>query len=166
MGSPPAANIFTNRGLQAKLLLAALAGPCVWGILYWVFDQPLASRLHEARVWGLTDTAFLHALLFAVLIYPLLEEIVFRGALQGFLIERLSGKRLPNWLGGLSLANLITSVVFAAMHLFNQSPLWAALIFFPSLVFGWAREATGGLMAPVLLHMFYNAGFYFLFVQV
>ena len=165
MGSPPAGHTF-NRGLLAKLILAVLAAPFVWAILFWVFDMPLARRLFEADVWGLSDSAFLKLLLFAVLIYPLLEEIVFRGALQGLLMERLSGKRLPHWLGGLSLANLITSLVFAAMHLFNQSPLWAALIFVPSLVFGWAREATGGLLAPVLLHMFYNAGFYVLFVQL
>jgi len=165
MGSPPAGHAF-NRGLLAKLILAVLAGPFVWAILFWVFDMPLARRLFETDARGLSDGAFLKILLFAVLIYPLLEEIVFRGALQGFLMERLSGKRLPHWLGGLSLANLITSLVFAAMHLFNQSPLWAALIFIPSLVFGWAREATGGLLAPVLLHMFYNAGFYLLFVQL
>ena len=165
MGSPPAGHTF-NRGLLAKLILAVLAAPFVWAILFWVFDMPLARRLFETDVWGLSDGAFLKLLLFAVLIYPLLEEIVFRGALQGLLMERLSGKRLPHWLGGLSLANLITSLVFAAMHLFNQSPLWAALIFIPSLVFGWAREATGGLLAPVLLHMFYNAGFYVLFVQL
>ncbi len=166
MGSPPAGNTFPKRGLPAKLILAVTAGPCVWVILFWVFNMPLARRLDETDAWGLTDPAFLNVLLFAVLIYPLLEEIVFRGALQGFLIDRLFGKRLPRWLGGLSLANLITSLVFAAMHLFNQSPLWAALIFLPSLVFGWAREATGGLVAPVLLHMFYNAGFYLLFVQL
>lgn len=67
--------------------------------------------------------------------------------------------------GGISLANLLTSLVFAAVHLLRQPPLWAALIFLPSLVFGWARDRHETLLSPILLHVCYNAGFIWLFAQ-
>ena len=103
-----------------------------------------------------------------MLLYPVLEEIIFRGALQGWLLERptLSKGRLQypfnRWI---SIPNLIASLVFTAFHFTNQPPLWAAMVFVPSLVFGWSREHSGGLLVPILLHIWYNAGFYFLFVQ-
>jgi len=36
-------------------------------------------------------------------------------------------------------------------------------VFFPSLVFGYFKDRTGRLTAPILLHIFYNAGFLWLF---
>lgn len=104
----------------------------------------------------------LQILFWSVLVYPVLEEMVFRGGLQTFLYSRstLSRERL-----GISLANLITSFVFAAMHLLSQSPAWAALVFLPSLIFGAARDRFQGVSASILLHMFYNAGFIALFVR-
>ena len=60
---------------------------------------------------------------------------------------------------GISLANIITSVLFAAMHLINQPPLWAASVFFPSLAFGWLRDRYLNIHSSIALHMAYNAGF-------
>ena len=94
-----------------------------------------------------------------MLVYPVLEEIVFRGLIQEFVHDYLSKARL----GPLSHANLLTSVLFTGMHFVNHSPLWAALVFFPSLVFGFFKDRTQGLMAPIILHVFYNAGFLWLF---
>ena len=89
----------------------------------------------------------------AVLVLPVLEEIVFRGFLQGW-IARATRRA---W-RGISLANLLTSVCFAAAHLLTQAMLWAALVFFPSMIFGYFRERHEGLGTPILLHAFYNAG--------
>lgn len=99
--------------------------------------------------------------LLMALINPILEEIVFRGGLQSWLRQRsLMQYRL---LGTISLANLVTSVLFASLHLFRQPPLWAALIIIPSLVFGWAKERHQTLLSPILLHIAYNTGFIWLF---
>lgn len=95
-----------------------------------------------------------------IVLYPLLEEIVFRGALQGMLLNHPWPRHS---LAGVSIACLITSLAFAAMHLVRQPPLWAVLVFFPSLVFGWSRDRHGTLLPPILLHMSYNAGFIALF---
>jgi len=144
------------------LTLAFLVAPAAWLVLHFLFAVPVAARA-SSEWFGFGDTGFRNVFLLAVVAYPIVEEIVFRGALQGWLLEKTNLRRS---FAGISAANGITSLVFAAMHLFNQSPFWALLIVFPSLVFGWAREATSGLAAPILLHMFYNAGFYLLFVAV
>jgi len=49
--------------------------------------------------------------------------------------------------------------VFTGLHFIYQPPLWAALVLFPSLVFGFFKDRTRGLAAPIILHSFYNAGF-------
>ena len=102
----------------------------------------------------------LATLFWVALAYPILEEYVFRGGLQAFLFER---PPLQRAIAGISAANVITSALFAAVHLINQPPLWAALVFFPSLVFGWMRDRYGHIYASVLLHCFYNAGFVWFF---
>ena len=99
-------------------------------------------------------------LLWIALIYPVLEEYVFRGGLQAALYRNTRlGK---SWLG-ISLANIVTSIAFAAMHLVNQTALWAMLVLFPSLVFGWMRDRYDKLHACITLHIIYNAGFVWFF---
>lgn len=93
----------------------------------------------------------------SVLVYPAVEEWLFRGELQP-LIARW---RSRCW-GPLTLANVLTSVVFAALHLLFHPPLWAASVFLPSLVFGYFRERSGGLAAPIVLHATYNAAYFLL----
>jgi CAAX protease family protein len=132
------------------LLAALLAGPVFWILLYLserpdiLWDKPL-----HYPVWFLK----------LVLVYPVIEEIIFRGLLQELLRDYISKASI----GPLTVANLLTSVLFAAAHLFYHVPLWAASVFFPSLVFGFFKERTGALTAPFLLHAYYNAGYIWLF---
>ena len=128
--------------------LALGLGPLCWLILY-VLDKPLRSA---SVAW--------QTLLLIAVVYPALEEYVFRGGLQAALYRNAMMARS---IAGFSLANLVTSVIFAAVHLFNQPPLWAFLIFFPSLIFGWMRDRYQTIHASILLHMVYNAGFILLF---
>ena len=85
---------------------------------------------------------------------PVLEELVFRGLLQGWLLQQPSVAQ-RNY-AGISLANALTSGVFAAAHLLREPWPWAAATLLPSLVFGVARERSGGVIAPIVLHMAYN----------
>ena len=96
--------------------------------------------------------------LYFLALSALAEEAFFRLLLQGE-IHRLvpSGYILP----GLSLANAFTSFIFAATHLLFHPPLWAAAVFLPSLVFGWAMDRYQSLMPPVLLHFFYNLLYFY-----
>ena len=99
--------------------------------------------------------------LYPALLYPVIEELVFRGFVQDQLHQRLKPWRL----GPLSHANILTSVLFTALHFINHPPLWAAAVLFPSLVFGLFKDRSGGLAAPIILHVFYNSGYFWLFAQ-
>ena len=130
--------------------LALLAGPLFWLALFHLLDPGLRWDwpLHRPGLF-----------LMPALVYPVLEEIAFRGLLQELVRDHISTASI----GPLTVANLLTSVLFAAAHLFYHAPSWAALVFFPSLVFGFFKERTGALTAPILLHAFYNAGYIWLF---
>jgi len=100
------------------------------------------------------------------LIWPVAEELIFRGVIQGWLKDTVQGSGFrgsevgPSALrepATVSRANLITSVLFAAAHLVYHSGLHAGLVFFPSLVFGYFRERYDGVWAPIALHVGYNA---------
>lgn len=99
----------------------------------------------------------LRALNFAVWA-PLWEELLFRGALQGWL--RSAAWALRSW-KGLTAANLVVSVLFALAHLFHQAPLPAGLVFVPSLLFGYFRDRHESVYPAVGLHALYNAGYLF-----
>jgi membrane protease YdiL (CAAX protease family) len=133
--------------------LAVMAGPLSWLLLYLLL-RPATPQW----TWPLAAPA---DYLLPVLIYPVLEEIVFRGLLQELAQELISRRTF----GPLSLANLLTSLVFTGFHFLNHAPLWAALVFFPSLVFGFFKDRYQTLTAPILLHGFYNAGFLLLFTS-
>jgi hypothetical protein len=130
--------------------VALAAGPLCWLGLFFILQPSLQPG------WPLAAPVMF---LLPVLVYPVLEEIVFRGLIQELVHDYLSKASL----GPVSIANLLTSILFTGLHFVYHPPLWAALVFFPSLVFGFFKERTGGLTAPILLHVFYNAGFLWLF---
>jgi len=65
--------------------------------------------------------------------------------------------------GLLSVANLMTSLVFVLAHLIYSHWIWALLVFFPSIIFGYLKERHQSLLSPILMHCFYNFGFFWLF---
>jgi len=100
--------------------------------------------------------ASLFAFFLLSLIYPLLEEVVFRGQIQPIIL-----RHWPLKFHAISAANLITSALFALLHIASRglSPLTLA-VFFPSLVFGYFRERHGHIKSAVVLHMGFNLVFF------
>lgn len=86
----------------------------------------------------------------AVVIGPLLEEIVFRGLLQTLLLEMLG--REARW-----AAIVIASALFASVHL--GATTWHALpgLMVLGIVLGWLYERTGSLLPVYLVHAAFNA---------
>lgn len=127
-------------------LLAVALGPPVWLALLFMPWLPLAGRSFT-----------LAQLLVLALIFPVLEELAFRGLIQGYCL-RVAQLRTRRF--GVTGANGLTSLLFAAAHLFHQ-PLWiAALILLPSLIFGELRDRFGTTLPSMLLHSYYNFGFF------
>lgn len=109
-----------------------------------------------------------------LLLYPLAEELLFRGAIQGALLEagfvkrnslplRQRPKKLLSRFSrrlqhvGISSANIISSLLFVSLHLLNHSLVWALAVLIPSLALGYMRERYGNIIVPILLHVFFNA---------
>ena len=92
----------------------------------------------------------------AIALWSVAEEIVFRGALQPA-IARVIPLGAVAWV---SPANALTSLVFAALHLWRHPPLVAVFIFPVSLVYGRARELSGRVWPAALLHLTFNGFLY------
>lgn len=88
-----------------------------------------------------------------VLVYPVLEELAFRGVLQGWLRSYPWGRSARL---GVTAANLMSTAVFCALHLLHHPPAWAALVAAPSLVFGFFRDRSGSVVPAIVLHGAYN----------
>jgi uncharacterized protein len=131
----------------------------------WLRDpHVLIALLAALPVWfaiGLMardyiQVAFTTAALFSfVVAQPVVEELAFRGAFQGFLLQRGAARRV----GPISLANLATTAAFVALHFTAQPPVWALAVIVPSLVFGHLRERFASVLPAIALHSIYNAGF-------
>ena len=135
---------------RSPIFLTSIAvGVAFWGVLpLLVAVQPLPWH----RILSL-------AFLLAVVWQPIVEELLFRGCLQGFLSIREWAQRS---LVGISIANLLTSVLFTGAHIATHSLLWASLTLFPSLLFGVLRDRSGSVFPPIALHIIYNAGYFML----
>lgn len=97
-------------------------------------------------------------LLVQLLLVAIPEEFFYRGYLQRRLDEGY-GRRTVFRIGpvDVSRSNLVASAVFALGHfVIGWAPI-RLMVFFPSLLFGWMRDRTGGLAASVTCHVACNA---------
>jgi hypothetical protein len=128
---------------DSHFVLAILAAVPAWIAL----GQLTAHRIHvDFAPWPLISL---------LVVRPVIEELAFRCALQSYLSEH-GGSRSC---GPLSIANLITTAAFVALHFAAQPPAWALAVAVPSLLFGHLRERFDSVLPPVVLHAFYNSGF-------
>lgn len=142
------------RRLEARhlppLLLVLVGSLTVFSELYVVIQKiaPVPEPFEEAladllELSGPVDAVATIGV--AVLLAPLLEEALFRGAiLQGF--ARRYGPRQ---------ATLWTAVFFALFHFYNPWQVFPT--FFLGLVLAWLVLTTRSLMAAVAVHAAFNA---------
>ena len=87
----------------------------------------------------------------AVVLAPVVEEILFRGVLYPAIKQR----------GYPRCALFGTSLLFAAIH---GSLMTLVPLFFLAAVFVWLYERTGTLAAPIAAHSFFNTVNFFIFI--
>ena len=128
-------------------VVAAAVAVGFWIMLGWLLPvQPIAWR--QVGSWSFVSL---------VVVQPCLEEVVFRGLLQG----RLSRwQRMRTAWRGFTAANGVTALLFAAGHFVNHPALWAAGVVVPALVFGFFRDRYASIWPGTLLHVFYNGGYF------
>lgn len=124
----------------------------------------LYQKIVFDRHWALGSADFsLERIVVQLFLIAFPEEFFFRGYLQPILSRSYPRKinfrklRIPG-LRNLSvgIAVPIASFLFAASHSVITLQWWHFSIFFPSLLFGWLREKTGGLVAPIVVHALSN----------
>jgi membrane protease YdiL (CAAX protease family) len=136
-------------------LLLVIAALVTTHFLVWIYRSVILPALgHEGIIGGGSKMfSFIQTnggalemsgfLLLALLIGPIMEEVVFRGYLQSSL-----AKKIPAW-----AAILITSIVFTVGH--SPILLWPMYFLF-SVTWGWIYLRTGSLKMAILIHILSN----------
>lgn len=136
--------------------LALLIFPLFWiGFVIWW--QPARGFTYVA------PPSYFDAILGQLVVIALPEEAFYRGYVQTSLDRAWSppdqGKptRSIRVLGAhVGWAIPATSAMFAVGHFLTEPNPQRLAVFFPSLLFGWLRNRTGGIGAPLLLHAMAN----------
>ena len=128
------------------LLLGTLATAAVSIAVSQLGIEPQGVK--QAMKVAREPAAFLATLALLAGLAPLVEELVFRGLLYGWLAGRWGGGR---WGGAVAVVG--SSVAFAAAHV----ELAHVVLVLPlGLVFGWLRWRSGSLWPSLVAHMFNN----------
>lgn len=157
-------------GFFAALLLVPLT--MVINALVSIFVTPYSHPVIETLMAEATLSTLIYTIITVVIAAPLVEEFVFRGVLLGYLNRVFSG----NWAGETALycrndaqplsttrgtdllqvhgANLLTSILFAALHL-GQGAAYIPL-FVLSFGIGYVSNKTGSIIPCVIVHMVLN----------
>jgi beta-phosphoglucomutase len=146
-GLPPAVYLGLNRvsaGQVVGWLMILGAFVAVSDLITYLLGKPIVPEfMHQIYETAGSIPILLVALLIAA---PLAEEVLFRG----FMFEGLARSAV-----GLPGAMLITSAVWAALHL-QYDFYGIGQIFFSGILLGYARVRTGSLYTCIIMHAVMN----------
>jgi|GEM_PF-1650794 len=141
--------------MNSTLAVSCLRDPLFAAATIVIVGAAMALSLLPGIAWQ-PHWPGLRTVVLSVCVYPLLEEIVFRGGLQAALLRGCSWRVM-----GLSAANAAASVLFALAHWYAHPPAWALATLAPSILFGMFYERHGQrLRAPITLHCLANAAYF------
>lgn len=144
----------TMRRLGPSLGIAAGLSMLVLPAFVVVYSLYQNVYLHQPVRWRV-DAGWWSALLFHFVCVAFPEEVFYRGYMQSRLNEvwprrhTLFGVRV-----GIGL--FYTAALFALGHFLIAYQVSTLATFFPGVVFGWLRERTGGIVAPIVFHALCN----------
>jgi membrane protease YdiL (CAAX protease family) len=150
-GAPPPVLGLTGPRLRTGMRLFILTSVVVfplYGGLYYLYVHQGPSAPPVPVPSGLT---VLHWAVYNYMIVAFVEELFFRGYLQGCLevhnARYFKDARYVFW-----FPVVFTAFLFALAHTAVDLDPARMVVFFPGLLFGWLRAKTGGILAPVLSH--------------
>lgn len=101
--------------------------------------------------WPAIDWELVKLAGFQIIVVALPEELFFRGFIHRLLERAIPPKRRVLG-GGIGKALLLSSALFALGHMLVVFDPRRLAVFFPGLLFGWLRSATGSILAGTLCH--------------
>lgn len=134
--------LFRSIALRPLLVSTLLVFTSMFALNLFVQFFPLEDKLAD-EFQGLTHN-FLGAFTISIL-GPVLEEVMFRGAMQGYMMRHV---RSP-W-----VAIAIAALVFGMFHMNPVQVVYATLL---GVVFGWIYYRTGSLMSVIVGHVLNNS---------
>jgi len=120
--------------------------PIIVGVIAVVFYPNYLSH------FTLPHTLF--PLILFLIISPVLEEVVFRGLFQDFLLS---------WLNNKFIAIGLLNIGFAVFHYnINHDPTYMFLVFCCGIILSVQKLKYGKLIYPIFFHAYYNLSFMFM----
>ena len=113
---------------------------------FWLWHGPT-----HAFAWHLSPD-FASFVVSQLVLVGLPEEALFRGYVQTRLGDRFTTTRRVLGADVSVPALLLSSALFAIVHLATEPSVTKLAVFFPSLLFGWMRARRGGIGAPIVFH--------------
>ena len=127
--------------LLLMIALTTFFGKLVWGQEYQIHQHEELQQITAHPQLSLRAMI----IIVAVVVAPVLEEMIFRGLFQTMIRSFLARP----W-----LSILISSGIFAMIH---QDPAHWPALFVLALCLGYAYEKSGSLLRPIFIHSFFNA---------
>ncbi len=136
---------------------------CTTEAIRAVAPPGMCTRFHGVDALHLPSLGFhtLEFLFIQVVAVALPEELFFRGFVHQLLERALPPKRRI-WGGGVGLALILSSLLFAIGHLLVSPDPRRLAVFFPGLMFGWVFSKTRSILAGTIIHALSNLFIYLL----
>lgn len=133
------------------LLTGAFLGFLRWDVLQYRLSGPTGSAIRLLNLLML-EKKYFNTIIFitpVILLYPLFEEICFRGMVQTYYIRIYKDAKK---------SILCTSILFASMHL-TSALNWGTFtyIFFLGLILSLIKESSKTLWPSIMFHSAYNS---------
>lgn len=149
------ASNFQRQSWRETLMFKPFAVPVLgYWVLVWLgffVVETVLSRMLDVDpgdfMRTLSGTRHLPVTLILIICAPLLEELIFRG----YLFKAWRHSRL-----GLSGTLLLTSMLFTMLHAAQYNWIILAMIFALSVILGLAREKSGSIWVPIIIHSLNN----------
>ncbi len=145
---------FRNLG-SPQLLMAAREDTHTLSSEHFVAGASSASWMKSRQMYAIASMGFwgmFGVLLTQIVLVAIPEEFFFRGYLQER-FHKAWGRAKWTVLGlPITWGIVVSSVLFALVHVVATPHVTRLAVFFPSLLFGALREKTGGITASVFYH--------------
>lgn len=149
------------KSFSTKSILLSIAVTLLIIFLYPIFNIPVFFKnISDDVILVSTITVYsleiyqepfanFYIIIKTILIFPILEEIVFRG----IILTKIKEKQNKY------LAIIVSSLLFAIYH---ADPTHSIITFFAGLIYGYIYTKTGNLSIIILIHFLNNLAFLFL----